>query len=33
MITTRMIGERHGFPGARRAEAGECEGALPPHVE
>ena len=33
MITTRMIEERHGFPGARQAEAGECEGALPPHVE
>jgi len=33
MITTHMIEERHGFPGARRAEAGESEGALAPHVE
>jgi len=33
MITTRMIEERHGFPGARRAEAGESEGALAAHVE
>ena len=33
MITTHMIEERQGFPGARRAEAGESEGALAPHVE
>ena len=32
MITTRMIEERHGFPGARRAEAGESEEALPPRL-